>query len=416
MTRVPPLLWTVLGASAMTTLGSLPVFLLGAQSVLIRDELGFGAGRFGIAVSAFFGAAALAALLGGSTVDRLGRRTSTILAGTLTAAGGAGMALVPSWAALVALMVLLGVGNAACQVTSNLAMAQVVPPHRRGLGFGVKQSAIPLSIVIAGLAVPVVATVVGWRWTFAATALGGAVTVVAGLRQPAASRPAVGSAQLGLDRPPRAALLVTMLAIMLASASANSLGSFVASWAVRVGLSPGQAGLLMALGSAVNIAMRIGAGHLADHRHGRNLPVVAAQMGVGAVAVAALSFGTAPVLVPAALLAFAVGWSWPGLLLFAVVRVGRDAPASASGYVQAGAFAGGAAGPVLFGALVSTAGYPVAWRCAAVGFLTAASLVLLARRLFVADLEARPPARPIGYGGGRSAPRRTTSRAGGAGS
>ena len=42
-----------------------------------------------------------------------------------------------------------------------------------------------------------------------------------------------------------------------------------------------------------------------------------------------------------AIVAFAVGWAWPGMMLFAVVRVGREAPAAASGAVQVGAFAGG---------------------------------------------------------------------------
>src|SRR5919106_6564593 len=93
--RVPPLMWTVLGASLMTTLGTIPVFLLGSQSVLIRSDLGFDESRFGIAVSAFFASAAVSALLGGRVADRLGRRTSTVAAGLLAAAGGWGLA----WAA-----------------------------------------------------------------------------------------------------------------------------------------------------------------------------------------------------------------------------------------------------------------------------------------------------------------------------
>ena len=111
---------------------------------------------------------------------------------------------------------------------------------------------------------------------------------------------------------------------------------------------------------------------------------------------------------PAALLAFGLGWSWSGLLLYAVVRVGRDSPSVASGVVQAGAFVGGAAGPAVFGLVVGTFGYATAWRIAALLFLAAATLVLVARRLFIADLVARPPQTPLGYGGGRDAPARTT--------
>lgn len=409
--RVPPVALTLLGASLMTTLGTLPVFLLSSQSVFVREELGFDEVRFGAAVSTFFASAAVAALLGGRLVDRAGRRLSTVLAGLVAASGGLGVALLThSWPVLLLMLVVLGVANAACQVTSNLTLARAVPAHRRGLGFGVKQSAIPLSIMVAGLAVPIISTTVGWRWTFGLTGVGGLVVAVAGLGLPRAGRAgrAAPGASAQEDHPPARALAVTMLAITLASAAANSLGSFLASWGFQVGLTPSQAGLLMALGSGVNILVRVAVGHLADRRYGRNLPVVAIQMLVGGASLAALSIDSPSVVVPAGLVAFALGWSWPGLLLYAVVRVGRDAPGTASGIIQAGAFVGGAAGPALFGVMVGLVGYQAAWQAAAACFAVAAGLVLLARRMFIADLVARPPVHPIGYGGGRRAPARTT--------
>lgn len=406
--RVPATAGVVLVASGMTTLGSLPVFLLGSQSVFVRAELGFGEGRFGLVVSAFFAAAASTALLGGGLVDRLGQRYGTVVAGALAAVGGLGVALLAhGWLALLLLMVLLGMANAACQVTSNLTMARAVPPHRRGLGFGVKQAAVPLSIMISGLAVPLVAAVVGWRWTFAATGVCGVALVAWGFTRPSGSATPARPGQ-GVDKPALAPLLMTMVAVTVASAAANSLGSFIASWGFHVGLTPSQAGALMAVGSGTNVAMRVLVGHLADQRHGRNLPVVAVQMLVGAVSLAVLAAGTPVTVVVAGFVALALGWSWPGLLLYAVVRVGRDAPGRASGVVQAGAFAGGAAGPAAFGAVVGLFGYETAWQSAATLFLLAAGLVLLARRMFIADLVARPPLEPLAYGGGRRSPARTT--------
>lgn len=402
--------WTILGASMLTTLGSLPVFLLGAQSVFVRDELAFDQVRFGLAVAAFFASAAVFAVLGGMVTDRIGRRASTVVAGLLSATGNLAVATwVHSWAALLTAMVLLGMANASCQVTANLSMATAVPAHRRGLGFGVKQSAVPLAVLLGGISVPVASSLVGWRGVFAAAAVAALLAVALGLRVPARSPESTVDA-VERDRAARVPLLVTMVAIALASAAANSLGSFVASWGFEVGLSPSGAGLLMALGSALNIVARLLAGLMADRRHGRNLPVVAAQMFVGGLALVLLSWPATAAYVPATVLAFAVGWSWPGLLLFAVVRIGRDQPATASGVIQAGAFAGGAAGPFLFGLLVEASGYESAWRAAAVAFLVAAALVVLARRMFISDLVARPPREPFGYGGGRQAPRRIASR------
>jgi MFS family permease len=396
------------GASALTTLGTIPVFLLGAQAVFIRSDLGFGALRFGAAVSAFFATAALAALLGGGLLDRIGRRNSTMLAGALAATGGLGAAgFAQSWASLVGFMVVLGAANAACQVTSNVTLARALPAHRRGLGFGVKQAAIPLAIAVAGLAVPAVAQTVGWRWTYVATGIAGLVVIGTGVRVPQGTERAAAS-RGGEDRPPLLPLLVIMAAVTVASAAANSFGAFVASWGFEVGLTPSQAGILMATGSALNVVVRVAAGHRADQRHGRNLPVVAGQMLVGAAALAALSVSSPWTVVPAALAAFALGWSWPGLLMFAVVRVGRESPGLASGLLQSGAFLGAAVGPGGFGLLVGSVGYAAAWRVAGLLFLASAVLVLLGRRLLVADLVSRPPSTPLGYGGGRGTPRRTT--------
>jgi predicted MFS family arabinose efflux permease len=385
----------MLGAAAMTTLGALPVFLLTAQAVLVREDLEFSEPQLGLAVSAFFASAALASVSAGSLVERLGRRWGTVIAGVLATLTALAIALVArSYAVLLVLLVLAGLSNAALQMTSNIAVARSVHPGRQGLAFGVKQSAIPVAILLGGLSVPTVGVVFGWRWTFAAAAVLACAVVVAGLRMPRAAAPA-RSPDTTPDRPPRNALLVSFASMTLASAAVNSLGSFLPAWAFHVGLSPGTAGMLLACGSALSVLARVASGVVADRRRGRNLPVVSAYLALGAVGMLLVSLGQVPALVAGTLLAFAIGWAWPGLFLFAVVRVGRDSPATASGAVQAGAFAGGAAGPALFGLLVAATSYPAAWRIAAAVLLGAALLLVQARRMFVRDLARRPPRRPL---------------------
>jgi len=385
----------MLAAAAMTTLGALPVFLLSAQSVLVREELHFGEAQLGVAVSAFFGAAALASFFAGALVDRLGRRVGTLVAGGLTMLVALLVAVVAqSYAVLLVLLVLAGVANAAMQMTSNLTLARSVDAGQRGLAFGIKQSAIPSAILLGGLAVPTIGALVGWRWTFVALAVAAAVVVLAGLRLPpgAATLP---DRRVARDRPPTGALLVSATAMVLASASTNSLGAFVPSWAFRAGLTPSQAGVLVAVGSALSVLVRVLTGALADRRRGRNLPVVSAYLATGAVGMVVLSYDQLPSLLVGTLVAFGIGWAWPGLLLFAVVRVGRDSPAAASGTIQAGAFAGGAFGPAVFGLLVAATSYETAWRSAAAVTLLSAALLVVARGMFVRDLDRRPPRRPL---------------------
>lgn len=388
--KVPDVVLTMSAASAMTTLGAIPVFLLSAQSVFIRRDLDFDAARFGLAVSAFFAAAATAALLGGGLVDRLGRRRSTIMAGTLSVLGGAGLAVgARSFPVLVVTLIVLGAANAAMQVTANLSLAKSIPLKRQGLAFGVKQSAIPFAIVLGGLAVPWGGVIIGWRWTFGIIAIMAILVILGGLVLP----PDALTQTLtrgSLEKAPAMALALTAGAMAAASAAVNSLAAFVASWGFEIGMTPSQTGFLMATGSGLSICARVLTGHRADRRGGRNLPVVAMQMLFGSVALAAISIDTIPTLWVSAILAFAVGWAWPGLMLFAVVRVGRESPAAASAAVQAGAFTGGASGPAVFGLLVTHMGYPFAWRGASLMLMMAAGMVLVARRLFQRDLEVRP--------------------------
>lgn len=175
-----------------------------------------------------------------------------------------------------------------------------------------------------------------------------------------------------------------------ANGAAMSLVAFLPQWAHEAGMSPSVAGFFVAAGSALAIAGRLFVGFTADRRDGRNLPVVALQMAVGAIGLAVLALGEVHAVVLGGLLAFAIGWSWPGLLIFAVVRLGRDRPNSAAAVVQAGAFAGGGFGPLFFGLVAGSAGYPVAWFLMAAGMTGGAVLLVLARRQFVADLRLRP--------------------------
>lgn len=377
-------------AVAVATLGAIPVFLLGAQFVLIAAELSLDERDLGVAVGVFFASAAAASAPAGSFADRLGPRRSMVLAGLIATTAGVVVALVVS--SLVGLLVglaLAGVANAALQMTANATLARSIPPSRRGLAFGVKQSAVPVAILLGGLAVPVIGLALGWRWTYGLVAVCGALVVllafVTGGRSAEAQRVTVGG-----DGAPRRALAVTAVSTTLANAAANSLGAFLPSWTFSLGMPLRESSLLLAVGAAVCALGRILSGIAADRRDGRNMPVVAAQMAAGAAGYFLLAQDEIPLVVLGALVAFGVGWSWPGLLIFAVVRVGRERPALASSAVQAGGFAGGAAGPPLFGWLIVSTSYETGWITAGIVSLLAAALLLGARRMFLQDLATRP--------------------------
>ncbi|MCX4468810.1 MFS transporter [Micromonospora sp. NBC_01655] len=367
------------GAVATTVACVLPVFLVGGLAVQMGADLGFSPAGLGLVVSVYFGVSAVASVPSGVLVERLGPAV-VARAGILLSAGSmlAVAALARSYPVLVVLLALGAAANALGQLASNAALVRHVPPRRQGLSFGVKQAAVPLSTLLAGLAVPTVAVTAGWRWAFVAGALAAlAALALVPTREAHPERPVgtrrAGGASWGL--------VTVGVAATLAAAAANALGTFLVDSSAGRGLSPSLAGLTLTLGSVVCVAARIGSGWLADRRDGGHVAVIAGMLVVGALGLALLALAGPVPLVAGVLLGFGLGWAWPGLMTFAVARLHPQAPAAATSITQTGVYAGGCLGPLALGATATAFGYPAMWLAAAAAMLLSATLMLTAARL-----------------------------------
>jgi predicted MFS family arabinose efflux permease len=369
----------VLGAVSTTVACVVPVFLVGGLAVQIGSELHFSPAGLGLAVAVYFGVSALASVPAGGLVERYGPVTAARAGICLSAASLLAIAgLARSLAALTGLLAASAAANALGQLASNATLAHRVPTGRQGLSFGLKQSAVPLSTLLAGAAVPAVALTLGWRWAFvlAAVAALGALPLVppdgrSNRRDRAGRGPGAATA----------ALVVIGLGATLAAAAANALGTFLVDSSVGRGLDPGVAGLTLAFGSAVCVATRIGGGALADRWDRGHIAVIAGLLTVGAGGVALLAVGGTAALVIGVTLGFGLGWAWPGLQNFAVVRLHPQAPAAATSITQTGVYAGACIGPLALGAVAARLGYPTMWTVAAVAMLFAAAFMLLGARM-----------------------------------
>ncbi|MGK5443195.1 MFS transporter [Micromonospora sp. URMC 105] len=375
---VPPLRAGA-GAIATTIASVLPVFLVGGLAVQMGADLGFSPAGLGLAVSVYFGISALASVPSGRLVERYGPAV-VARAGILLAAGCllAIAVAARSYPVLVVLLGLSAAANALGQLASNAALARHVPARRQGLSFGVKQAAIPVSTLLAGAAVPTIALTAGWRWAFVAAA--GAALAALPAVPPGEAGP-VRKAAAARGGRATAALVVVGVAATLASGAANALGTFVVDSSVARGLAPGLAGLTLTLGSAVCVTARIGAGWLADRRSEGHVAVIAGMLVVGAAGLGLLALTGAVPLMVGVVLGFGLGWAWPGLMNFAVVKLHPQAPAAATSITQTGVYAGGCLGPLALGATAATAGYPTMWATAALAMLAAAALMLLGSRM-----------------------------------
>lgn len=358
--------------------------MLGGFAVLIRDELQFSEAALGVAVATFFAAAAGGSAPAGRLADRIGARHALQLGLGAAAAALLAMTVATSWWQLTAALAVAGAGHAVLQVGSNLLLANDVPATMQGLAFGIKQSAVPLATLLAGVAVPVIGTQFGWR-----AAYGGAAAAALAIlainrrlrRRPSSARPPRpgNSGAAPFTRPELRALA---LAVAFGAASANALAAFLVEYAVSIGVPVGRAGVLLATASALGLVARIVIGRIADLHPSADLIAVAGLLTAGTVAFAALpAAGSGSALLWAgAAVGFAGGWGWPGLFTFIVARQNSTEPATATGVTQTGIFAGAVAGPLLFGLAVSASSYQLAWHGAAVAQLTGAVLVLVARR------------------------------------
>ena len=246
----------------------LPAFLIGATAVQLRDDLGLSASGTGVAVGAFFAAASLASTPLGRLSERHGPVPSLRAAAAITATCQLGLAaLARSLPLLLAFLVVGGTANALAQPAANLLLARHLPVRRQGLGFAIKQAAIPTATLLSGLAVPTIALTVGWRWAFVASA---ALATVSIATVPNARRTsAVRAARRSRDRTddmPLPVMLWLAVGIALGAASAGTLGAFFVSAGVDAGLPEGTAGLVLATGSALGIVTRLAAGVQADRR------------------------------------------------------------------------------------------------------------------------------------------------------
>jgi len=406
--RSPAAVRAVVQAVAVSVLGVLPAFLVGALAVQIRADLEVGLGLFGLAAATLFAVSGALARPAGRLVQRLGSRRGAALAATLATTSLTVIGLAGSPAALMAGLAVGGLGNAVAQPSANAVLSELVTDARLGVAFGIKQSSIPAATLLGGLAVPGVALVFGWRWAVAGAVGLAVILLLASLvggreaHAGAARGPAPRAADRGL---PRGGLVVLTLGGFLGSAAATPTGVFLVDSAVAAGIDAGPAGLLFAGCSVLGLVSRIGFGWLADRHPGRSAYLfIAHLLTAGTLGYALLAAGPVPAFVAGSLLAYGAGWAWTGLFHFAVIRDNRGAAASVTGFVQTGLSLGAASGPLLFGVIAQTASYPAAWLTSAGLSLAAAVTVRVSRRMVrrsrglpVTRLPGRrspPPVRP----------------------
>lgn len=357
---------------------ALPLFFTASLALDIGRELDMTVAGLGVAITIFWIVATLSSFPAGRLVDRIGPVASGRLAGALVVLGSLGIAAAArSFAAFTALLAVTAIGNAIIPPAMSALVTGELKTRRRGAVLGLQQAGPPLASVVAGLALPTLSGMLGWRGIFALGAVAAALATV-GVRGAPGEAKVTPAPAVSEER--RAFALLLALGGLFASGAATGLVSYLVLYASDAGMSASAAGVLLAVASVVCVATRIELGVRRDRRRAPLLPQMAALVFVGTLGFALLAVGTAATVVAGAVLAVGIGWGWPGLYLLAAVEHGPAAPGRSVGTAVTGTFAGAIMGPSLVAFLATASSFEVAWAvCAALSVVGGTAFLVAGR-------------------------------------
>ena len=374
--------WVIL-ALGVCAQASACAFVYGAPFLVpqLRDALGLSLASVGRYVAAPVVGLLLALVAWGAAADRFGERRVMATGLLLGSAAMGAAALAPVGDSTVRLL-LLALGGAMAANTDAASGRLVMgwfPRHERGVAMGVRQTAQPLGVAVAGFTLPSLAATAG---TFASLALPAALCLVMGVlvaafaadppraehtAAPAAGSP-YGTALLWRVHAASALLVMPQFAV----------NAFTVEYLVREqDFATAAAGVLVGVVQFVGAAGRIGIGWWSDRVGSRMRPM--RQISVATVAVLA-AFAVGDLFAPwLAVAALVVG----GLVTVAHNGLGYTATAEIAGPAWSGRALGvqntgqnvvSALTPPLLGAAIGTLGYAAGFLLAAVAPVAAAAV------------------------------------------
>jgi predicted MFS family arabinose efflux permease len=362
--------------TAAAGLGSATGFLWGFLVTLLRADLGVSRAAIGFLVGAFFGSTGLGSIAGGNLTDRMGARLAVTADMAIVTVVGLSVAFFQAYPMLVAAAILAGFGYALVNAGTNVAIAAVVPPARRGVTLTLRTAGVPMMATIAAFGAPWAGDRLGWSVAFVAMSALSALTAVAALRWLPDDRPS-RSEQRARRRLPAGFLWFPVGAFLMINGSQALYAWIVPYLDEGLGLDLAVAGAMASAATGVATAGMVllgrGSDRFGQHHRVRGVVVlcVATSMGIAVTA-------AAPVLGPfvaivAVAIALAAQLGAIGIMHAAVVDAAEGAVGRASGVTMTGYYLGALGSPAIFGFLVDTTGtYTIPWSASAVSVLLGA--------------------------------------------
>ncbi len=354
---------------------------LATAAPLMKDELGLTATQFGVLISAFFWTYTPGQVLAGWLGERLNPYRTLALGLAVWAIATALTGVASGFAAILALRLLLGLGETAAFPCSSKILAQNLPPEKLGGANAIVSLGLSIGPAFGTLAGGLLMASVGWRPAFILFGLVSLLWLIPwalATRQHAAPRAADPAAETA---PSFTAILARreLWGASLGHFSVNYGFYFVVSWLpiylVKVqGFSMSK---MAGIGALIYLSYAAGAllgGHLTDrwiaagatpNRARKTLMVVCHAF--AAASFAACAVGSAPVAIASLFVAgIAFGATSPNIFAIGQTLAGPVAAGKWIGVQNCFGNIAGIVGPIITGFLVdSTGGFAVAFAVAA---------------------------------------------------
>lgn len=309
-------------------------------SPAVSDEFGWSGSSIGY-LTAMNSLGGLAILMAGSTLLRQMGGIRALQLCLLIGAASMALFLNSSLGIALAACFAMGLSNGAANPAGSEVLQRFSPPEQRNLVFSIKQAGVPLGGVVAGLAIPPIVALAGWRWAlFISACLVVVPTMLtwrmsAGIDEPMASKRRL----LSLPRLSSIRALTVPLASLMQGTGLMKMSIVGSLFAVAqscwftftviylidgLGYSLALAGAVFAVMQAGGVIGRIALGWLADRMHSATATLAAtAVVSATATVLLGLSSATWP-LWTIVVLAFVAGCSvssWNGVQIAEVARL-----------------------------------------------------------------------------------------------
>jgi MFS family permease len=330
----------------------------------------------------------------GYVLDRVGERVVLTLGSALTAAAAYGAASSHSLLLMGVFLFLGGMAAASCNSAGGRLVSGWFPPEQRGLAMGIRQTAQPIGIAVGALVIPELAergAHAGLMFPAVVCAAAAVVSLLGVVDPPRKSRATASDEELASPYRGSSVLWRIHTASALLMMPQTVTVTFMLVWLINHhGWSVAAAGALVTISQLIGAGGRILVGRWSDRVGSRMRPVriiaVASALTLFLLAISDKIDSRVDVLLMMTISVIAVLDN--GLEATAITEfAGPYWSGRALGTQNTTQRLMAAAGPPMFGALITAAAYPLAWGLC--GLFPLAAVPLVPTRLLPPGLEIR---------------------------